>query len=975
MLTLTPEQRCVLALSAAAERLRLELRGPSDEVNVDSPNRRIAVKRGASVAQLLFSREGKISGLVSPEGRRWDFVTNDLGQIVELRMPSGLATGASYQANGNPNRITRNGTEICRISFDPESKTAIASHPDRTTREVTLAADRLSRIKDRLGNTEGYQYGPTGELAAVSDGAGHTHRFDYDSSLRLQRLAYPDGSFESYRYANREITITRPSGDDLMLDLDDGGGIRAVRGKNLDIRFEQSDANLKSAALNGRGIEFAYDAQGRVVEERTDAGSLRYEYAPCGRVGRVTHPSGDSVEFSYDADRRLAQAIDWNGGVHRFAYSSDDRRVSIQLPNGAICDIGLSQTGRLSTSALRGHALNYAELNWGFEYDEEERLIRFRTGDEAVGSYVYDAEGHLTQFTARGFSHSFEYDAAGNRTRAAGEVASFNELNQLVSQGNKRCEYDARGNLVALLEGARSWNFEYDLRDQLTRAVAPDGRQTTYGYDAFGRRIAKRSSDREIRYVWAGEQLIEERITAGNITECREYMYIPDTLIPFAMRIDGAVHCIHTDQIGTVRAITDSDGNVVWNAEYSAFGMASASGSRITNALRLPGHYFDGETGLHYNRFRYYSPDLGRYLSRDPIGLPGGLNLYAYVNNDPVNAVDPLGLWSWAAVAAGVVTAIVVVALAPLTGPLLVLAAGAAAGAAFYSVNEAVTNPKATVGSVLVQGVKGAVVGAVASIPFMLAMPAGAGYIMTAGAGLVSGELGYAADWVVNGCHAKDWNSEDFMLAALAGAILAPVAVAVGRGIGKAFGKTPPRSSAGAGTGSAQRVQAAVEGCGEPSGVNPSSNRPSEMPYHHPPEMLEAPPGESLDLNRLDPSQKYLWAVGEDGTVRVAPEKQTGFGANDQFPNGRDVKHGDLFPGPEGQSRGAARIGGELDPILNPDQSPTGEWVMNNDSSYTFNRADGAVGSQENLTAAHDLLTESGTDTSRLVPVNTSGQQ
>jgi len=147
---------------------------------------------------------------------------------------------------------------------------------------------------------------------------------------------------------------------------------------------------------------------------------------------------------------------------------------------------------------------------------------------------------------------------------------------------------------------------------------------------------------------------------------------------------------------------------------------------------------------------------------------------------------------------------------------------------------------------------------------------------------------------------------------------------------------------------------------GEPSTVNPSSNRTSEMPYRNPPEMYTVRPGNPLP--ELDPARTYLWAVDKDGNILVAPEDQEGWD--------RPVKHGDLVPGPGGQSRGAARTGGELN--YNPD---SGEWEMNNDSSYVFNRTDGQTGTGENLEAAHDLLTQSGTDTSNISPQNSHGSQ
>ena len=107
-----------------------------------------------------------------------------------------------------------------------------------------------------------------------------------------------------------------------------------------------------------------------------------------------------------------------------------------------------------------------------------------------------------------------------------------------------------------------------------------------------------------------------------------------------------SVYFYHLNHLGTPRAMTDENGNVVWNADYKPFGEAEVAGD-VENRFRFPGQYLDGETGLHYNWHRYYDSGVGRYLTGDPIGLGGGINLYAYVDNGPINWIDPFGLAKW----------------------------------------------------------------------------------------------------------------------------------------------------------------------------------------------------------------------------------------------------------------------------------------------------------------------------------------
>ncbi|WP_189337990.1 RHS repeat-associated core domain-containing protein, partial [Photobacterium sanguinicancri] len=108
------------------------------------------------------------------------------------------------------------------------------------------------------------------------------------------------------------------------------------------------------------------------------------------------------------------------------------------------------------------------------------------------------------------------------------------------------------------------------------------------------------------------------------------YIYAPNDFTPLALIDNGEVYYFHTDHQGTPLTITDSCGETVWQANYRTFGLADITIEKIKNPLRYQGQYFDDESGLHYNRFRYYDPITGRFIHQDPIGLLGGINHYRY---------------------------------------------------------------------------------------------------------------------------------------------------------------------------------------------------------------------------------------------------------------------------------------------------------------------------------------------------------
>ena len=170
-----------------------------------------------------------------------------------------------------------------------------------------------------------------------------------------------------------------------------------------------------------------------------------------------------------------------------------------------------------------------------------------------------------------------------------------------------------------------------------------NGQTTRYTYDPLGRRTTKQDEFGTTHYHWAGDQLTQE--TRGQHT--KTYIYELDSFKPVALVQDKAIyhyHLDHLDHLGTPKHLSNSAGNIVWQARYQTYGNAAVKQEDgIENNLRFQGQYFDEESGLHYNRHRYYDPRLGQFTQQDPIGLLGGVNNYQYVPN-PISWIDPFGL-------------------------------------------------------------------------------------------------------------------------------------------------------------------------------------------------------------------------------------------------------------------------------------------------------------------------------------------
>lgn len=303
-----------------------------------------------------------------------------------------------------------------------------------------------------------------------------------------------------------------------------------------------------------------------------------------------------------------------------------------------------------------------------FGHDAEGNLAWAQHGDEAADLRMPDAVRNLFRRADR---KDREYGPCGELLLAA------------TSKGPRRYRYDAEGNLVEKQEpDGGVWRYTWQGNGYLARVERPDGKVVEYEYDALGRRIRKRFEDRVTHFVWHGPHLVHEWETPAEPAASADeplpqapaplgpseldellagrpsrgppppglvtWLYEPGRYTPVAKIVDGQAYSIVSNHVGAPVLMLDADGRRVWSAELGAYGqlrsLETATGhTRASCPFRWPGQYEDAETGLYYNRFRYYDPQAGQYTSRDPIGLRGGLRLYAYVA-DPLRHIDVFGM-------------------------------------------------------------------------------------------------------------------------------------------------------------------------------------------------------------------------------------------------------------------------------------------------------------------------------------------
>jgi RHS repeat-associated protein len=223
---------------------------------------------------------------------------------------------------------------------------------------------------------------------------------------------------------------------------------------------------------------------------------------------------------------------------------------------------------------------------------------------------------------------------------------TYNRNNELTSYDSVVYDYDANGNTTKKTAGGQVTNYAYDIDNRLIKITRGDGSTVAgYYYDMFGRRLSKTVGGTTTCYLYSDEGLVGKYTATG--TEIKTYGYEPNSTWvtnPLFQKVGANYYWYQNDHLGTPQKMVDGTGRIVWAATYDAFGKATVTTSEIENNLRFPGQYYDAETGYHYNWHRYYDPGTGRYVTTDPIGLEGGINLRIYAGNNPIQSFDPFGL-------------------------------------------------------------------------------------------------------------------------------------------------------------------------------------------------------------------------------------------------------------------------------------------------------------------------------------------
>lgn len=611
----------------------------------------IADKRGKR-SRLRFDEQGLPLHWTSPGGTVFHYEHDKRGRLTAVTYPDGQRSEISYDNADRPVELRRPGRFSYHFGYDGYGRLTSVRHPDGSNHQLEYdARGNLTKSTNRNRAATEYLRDEQGRLRTIVDPLGRRTEFRLDPEGALEAVAFPDGTAEQYAFhpETGAATLTLRDGTEVVHLLTQDGKLAGAVWPDSLIAVETDEAGHPVAVMTETGsTEFVCDDNGNVVKE-SGAAKVAFEHDPDGRPLSITSDSG-RIEYEYDDDGYLAAIVDWEGRRHQIQSGYNGQLEEIGYANGMVESRTPDKVGIFSQAVVKDpRGLRISEQK--YEWNDCERLTSWEDVSPASlrrgATLSYDPEGHVLEErdpVHAGLLARYEYDAAGNLVNDNGAPVAFGAMDQPVRHGADAVTYDALGQMTSLPGWLGEIRCQFASNGVLRRTECA-GRVLTYEYDSLGRRVGKTDGVARWRYGWAGVQLLWEEFQSSPEARPvrRDYLFFPDGVIPFAFRESGRTYYLQTDPRGAVIRAFDESGAVVWSAVYDAFGKAEILVEKIRQPLRLAGHYFDEETGLHYNCVRYYSPLIKSYLSRDPRWNEPEATNYSYARNDPWNRVDPHG--------------------------------------------------------------------------------------------------------------------------------------------------------------------------------------------------------------------------------------------------------------------------------------------------------------------------------------------
>jgi RHS repeat-associated protein len=584
---------------------------------------------------LEYDGIGRMTAVMDELNHRSSLTYDALSRVLTLTDQTNATSILTYDENGNLLTATNaNGNQV-RKTYDEHNRiTTLRDAMGNIGRIVYNSEDEITALISPLGRQTTYSYDKRGQIATMKDPMQGEVKFTYDNRGSVVALSDQRGNTTTYSY------------DELFRPV----SMRDPLGRESRVTYDAMNQVTESFDRLGRRVQMVYDAIDRLTSTVYADATVTYSYDAASRPMRIDDTQSGFVSWNYDAgDRLLSETT--VAGVVSYGYNIVDQLTSMTAADRQPVNYGYDAAGRLQSITQGSESFTYA-------YDTISRLTSFQRPNGVNTSYDYDANGRLTHLLHQDaqsqpleeyrytYTADSEIDSITSQNSLpllpqAKNASSANAANRVSQSGVANYSFDNTGQTTSKTDASGTTTYKWDARGRMTSASLPDGQSVNYGYDALGRRSSRTANGSTTSFLYDGMDVVLDKASDGSSVNYLGGFGVDDKLRQTSSASPNSPAYFLQDHLGSTVALTDASGGVSERQQYEPFGASSGSG---LTRYGYTGREKDGATGLMYYRARWYDPQQGRFLSQDPLGLRGGLNLYAYAGNDPVNVSDPFGL-------------------------------------------------------------------------------------------------------------------------------------------------------------------------------------------------------------------------------------------------------------------------------------------------------------------------------------------